>query len=341
MTIQDSGLCLSRYKKNMEFLLPLHLQFTTPIIPTPAQYRQRLMPFALAEYKEFPGGSFLSQEIKGADYNIWQHHFFITAPSLLYPYSKHSLLTINYMLQGSVDCLLHGFGLVRLEQGKHHLFYVPPDVKNEAMFDTGNYRCVHIDFSVAFLEKIAVRHPFLKPFIEKANSLSANGDHQYPSLITRRENTLIEEIIQCRDANGEIQLFIEARIRDLLLIYVKDQSAKSDLPISNPKQSRLALQITAFIDDHLDQNLPVDLLSRQAMISKSALQLIFQKQYKKSIHQVIRDMRMQKAMELLVSTDLPIGEIVSIVSDKSFSYFSSSFTKYYGHAPGYYRKKGR
>ncbi|MEP7257954.1 MAG: AraC family transcriptional regulator [Flavitalea sp.] len=323
----------------MEFLLPLHLQDAAPVIPIPAAHRQLIMPFARAEYREFPGGSFLSQEIKGTDYTIWQHHFFITTPSLLYPYSNHPLLTINYMLEGSVDCQLHGFGLVKLQQGKHHLFYVPPQVKNEAMFDTGAYLFFHIDFSIAFLEKVAVRHPFLKPFIEKANRFSATGDQQYPSPITRKENMLIEEIIQCRDTNGEVQLFIEARVRDLLLIYVKDQTEKTELALSNPKQSRIALMISAFIEEHLDQKLSVDLICRQAMISKSALQLIFQKQYGKSIHQAILDMRMKKSMELLVSTDLPIGEIVSIVSDKSFSYFSSSFTKYYGHAPGYYRKK--
>ena len=54
---------------------------------------------------------------------------------------------------------------------------------------------------------------------------------------------------------------------------------------------------------------------------------------------MVRDKRLDRACELLRSTELPISEVARRVNFSSENYFYSEFGKLYGTTPLKYRKK--
>ena len=321
----------------MEFMLPGRRKSDMILTAPPSAYDKLLIPFAISRHYTFPGGSYLSQEIKGSDFTIWQYHFFLHKPSLFYSYSSRPLLTLTYMLEGSATCLPQGSVEIKLEENRCRLLYSPAEVKNGAAFNSGNFMCIHINYDSAFLQKMIKKHLLQKPVVEKESYLINDDSQRLSSLVTRKVRMLLEEIISCKEAEPNRQLLFEARVRELLFIYIKDQDSGN---YCYTKQSRIMDALTFYITEHLDQDLSLSALCRQAGISKTALQKISRDHRQKSIHRVVIDIRMAKAMELIATTDLSIGEIAAITTNKSFSYFSASFTLYFGRPPSYYRKKG-
>lgn len=321
----------------MEFMLPGRRKGDMILIAPPSAYYKILIPFAISRHYTFPGGSYLSQEIKGSDFAIWQYHFFLHKPSLFYSYSSRPLLTLTYMLEGSATCLPHGSGKIELEENRYRLLYFPAEVKNETVFNSGNYLCIHINYTSVFLQKIVEKYLLQKPVVEKESYLINDDSQRLSSLVTRKVRMLLEEIISCKETEPNRQLLFEARVRELLFIYIKDQDSGN---YCYTKQSRIMEALIFYITEHLDQDLSLSSLCRQAGVSKTALQKISRDHRQKSIHQIVIDIRMAKAMELIATTDLSIGEIAAITTNKSFSYFSASFTLYFGRPPSYYRKKG-
>ena len=54
----------------------------------------------------------------------------------------------------------------------------------------------------------------------------------------------------------------------------------------------------------------------------------------KSINQLIREVRLKKAMELIHDEDIQVSELAFRVGFSSHSYFTASFKKYFGMLPG-------
>lgn len=320
----------------MEFLLPGDLEDGISLTAPPPAHRGLIIPFAIPRHYSFPGGSCLSQQIEGSDFSIWQRHFFIHQPSLLYFHSNRPLLALNYMMEGAVACRLQGVGEITMEENSSHMLYIAPRDKNEALFTPGNFRCIHIGYSSAFLQKMPGKDLLLKPAIAGEGRCIIGSFRHAPSPITRKIKTLLEEIIACRETEANRQLLFDARVRELLFLHAREQDNNR---YANTKPPGIIEELTGYITEHLDQDLSLSALCRQAKKSKTALQKIFKDHRQKSIHRLIMEIRMAKAMELLVTTDLPIGEIAALTNNNSFSYFSSSFTRYFGHPPSHYRKK--
>jgi TolB-like protein/AraC-like DNA-binding protein len=59
----------------------------------------------------------------------------------------------------------------------------------------------------------------------------------------------------------------------------------------------------------------------------------------KSVNQYIRELRLEKAVQLIKKTDLTMAEISYQVGFGSHSYFNNTFVKYYGITPGEYKAK--
>src|ERR1700692_1733638 len=76
-------------------------------------------------------------------------------------------------------------------------------------------------------------------------------------------------------------------------------------PISNSKMRRLI----DFIEGNLDRDLSVEAMAAEAEISPLYLPRAFKTAVGQSPHQYVLRRRIQKARNLLTSTDAPIGDI--------------------------------
>jgi AraC-like DNA-binding protein len=247
---------------------------------------------------------------------------------------------MNYMLMGSLKAVLKGFAELTLTEGEYSLYYVPENVKNDARFEPGHFYCIQINFHPSHLVPIAKQYPFFHPMLEKAQKKMQNGNRHGASYITPYIKTLLDEIISSDLGVGERTLMMEANIRILLRLYVRDQGAKARDHQLTSHDEQILTALEEHIAANLDNDLSVNTLADQAGIKKSKLQAISKRKYGTGIHEYVVEKRMNEAAKLLLTTNLLISDIVVRVSDMTASAFTAAFVEYYGKTPSAYRKSG-
>ncbi len=98
-------------------------------------------------------------------------------------------------------------------------------------------------------------------------------------------------------------------------------------------------RVRELIDTQLDQPLDLDAMARAAHLSRFHFLRAFHKTYHETPHQYLMRKRIDKAKELLATSDLPITEICFAVGFESLGSFSTLFHKVVGWPPSIYRAR--
>ncbi len=101
-----------------------------------------------------------------------------------------------------------------------------------------------------------------------------------------------------------------------------------------------AQEMNDFIDRHLGDDLDVETLCREFLLSRVQLYEIFHRYYGRTVAGQIRIKRMEKAAELLKTTDQLIKDIAHQIN-QDYNYFSKEFFKFYGVTPKTYQKQAQ
>lgn len=93
-----------------------------------------------------------------------------------------------------------------------------------------------------------------------------------------------------------------------------------------------------YIYQHYEEDLSLELLAEKVYLSSGYLSFIFKKETGMNLNRFIRVVRMEKAGELLSSTNMKVAQISESVGFANVSYFCRSFREYYGSSPESWRK---
>ena len=133
---------------------------------------------------------------------------------------------------------------------------------------------------------------------------------------------------------------LEVRLRKLIELRRQLQTRYGTLvPIATgkeaiPKEDAFLLKLRQIIEAHLEEpDFGISQLCRELGVSRTQLHRKLKALTGKSTSQVIRTIRMQKARELLQSSDLNISEVGYAVGYTSSSYFTQEFTREFGEPP--------
>ena len=94
-----------------------------------------------------------------------------------------------------------------------------------------------------------------------------------------------------------------------------------------------------YINQNFRQNLTLEDIAGQAMVSKStALNLFRRYLHDTPVHYLVK-YRLQEAAKLLATTEKKITVISGETGFENMDYFCKTFKKYYGRTPTEYRRK--
>jgi transcriptional regulator GlxA family with amidase domain len=93
------------------------------------------------------------------------------------------------------------------------------------------------------------------------------------------------------------------------------------------------------VEEHLSEPLVLHTLAKQACMSKSKFTSVFKNHTSLSVAEYVRHLRMEKALDFVKNTTIPLGEIAALVGYRKHSNFSQVFKDCYGVTPGTFRKK--
>ena len=99
-----------------------------------------------------------------------------------------------------------------------------------------------------------------------------------------------------------------------------------------------AVLIKNYVTAHISDELDIKKLCREFKMSKSSLYLISSNSFGKGITEYIRDVRMEAAKEMLLTTDKPISVVAEKVGYNDSNYFTKVFKKYTSKTPCEWRK---
>jgi LacI family transcriptional regulator len=94
-----------------------------------------------------------------------------------------------------------------------------------------------------------------------------------------------------------------------------------------------------FIREHACEGIGVDEVLAQVPVSRSVLQRRFRSLLGRSIHAVIAAVRLQRAKQLLVETDLSLAVIAKRTGFSHVEYLCAAFRQAVGLPPGAYRRE--
>ncbi|MDD3213182.1 MAG: helix-turn-helix domain-containing protein [Eubacteriales bacterium] len=141
-----------------------------------------------------------------------------------------------------------------------------------------------------------------------------------------------DAILQCRELDDA-----EAALGSLcrgLTRRVRDSRMESG--------RRLTQQAMDYLkENYMRGDMSVEKVCGQLHISGAYFSTLFKRETKKTLHQYLTDLRMDKALSLLLGSDMKTAEIALAVGMGEASYFSYSFKKYYGMSPSQARKNAK
>lgn len=101
-----------------------------------------------------------------------------------------------------------------------------------------------------------------------------------------------------------------------------------------------ATEINDFVDNHLDQDLGVETLCCQFLMTRVQIYDLFHRNFGMTVAEYVRKKRMEKAAELLKESTILVKEVAARIN-QDYNYFSKEFFKYYDMTPKDYQKKFR
>jgi LacI family transcriptional regulator len=105
------------------------------------------------------------------------------------------------------------------------------------------------------------------------------------------------------------------------------------LAVPNPVVAR-ALR---YIWDHFELSLSVIDIAREVGVSRSALDRAFRRYLGRTVNAELRRKRLERCMELLRSTDMPIADIAAVTGFPNHSYLYRTFQSAFGMTPRQFR----
>lgn len=106
----------------------------------------------------------------------------------------------------------------------------------------------------------------------------------------------------------------------------------------NQAHAEVVQKLKAYIDEHLEDNLSLNILSEVANLAPAYVSTLFGEVMKESFTDYVTRVRLDKAALMLrENTDLSVTEIASQVGYKNVQYFHNKFKQKYGVTPVQYR----
>lgn len=146
------------------------------------------------------------------------------------------------------------------------------------------------------------------------------------------EAELAEEIFKALPAFEEERIKSIMNMAEMLGKYIILEN------LVHPKENENLERIKNFVQENLDKRLTAQLISRGVHISKSSLYNLIHANYGYTVSEYINDVKIEKAKELLMKTDMPVEDISEKLAFSSPAYFGKVFKRSVGISPLKFRK---
>ena len=252
------------------------------------------------------------------------------------PLHSHDYYEFYFFLEGDVSIQI-GQETFPIKYGD--LMLIPPHIPHRPIIHSHEVPYRRFVFWISqeycsHLMQLTPDYVYLMQYVQTSKTYLFHNDritfNNIQSLILR----LIEEMHSERfGRDAQITLCVNDLVLCLnRLIYVRN------VPSSPSEEQDLYRQLTAYIEEHLDEDLSLERLADQFYLSKYHIAHVFKDRIGMSIHQYITKKRLALCKEAILG-NANISEIYQTYGFGDYSSFFRAFKKEYGISPKDYRDK--
>ncbi len=186
---------------------------------------------------------------------------------------------------------------------------------------------------------IHYQHDFFSPAENNTNSsllaLFETERESKPNIVHANAaiTSVLRQIINASPANRMARIFLDAKVKELItLVYMLALPKDPGHVVSHSDLASIE-KAREIITRDLAQSYSIFELAKMAGTNPFSLKENFKKHYGIPIHLFLHNTRMEKATNLLLTTNFTVKEIAFAIGYKNLSNFSESFKKHYGYPP--------
>jgi AraC-like DNA-binding protein len=169
-------------------------------------------------------------------------------------------------------------------------------------------------------------------------ALRGNPENGWPTdrQITSQMIQVINAVVQCTESNLPHQIFLTAKVLELLFLNLEQIHKVTDTkisPVIRPNDLVKLELAKTLIKDNL--KLPYSLieLAHKVGLNDFKLKKGFRSAFGTTVFGYLFDMRMAKAKNMLSTLNYSVGEVANEVGYKNAHHFSAAFKKKFGYLP--------
>lgn len=150
---------------------------------------------------------------------------------------------------------------------------------------------------------------------------------------------LVDEVSK---ESKEFRVMSKSLAMQLIVLIVRSLESSQSLSMSDvtptvTRKQNLVTDALHYIEQHYDEELTIDQIAQELLISPAYLSRIFKEIQEMSIINYLIEVRMNHASTLLKESDLAVKEVAEIVGYQDPLYFSKQFKKHFGKTPSHYK----
>jgi AraC-like DNA-binding protein len=315
----------------MNLILPDGMPATDAgLIDVPETLRSRFV--GLPDRQCFAAGSgfLLLQRFHCAMFEVCCYDLVRETESVVVMYPDLNQAVMHYLAEGEITIIADAFELNIVPQ--RYLFYLQTAGQRVSICcKPGATRMICVYPSPSYLLQLR------SGALLFGNVIGQSKINNSVRPITREMEGLLKFMTFKVSGEDVQELLIQSCIPQLMHLHVKLGKREDGGRYVGWRFDKAVAEVRQYLDDHLDEELNSPMLARKAGMSASTLEYLFRRKYNTTIHTYVMHKRMETAMELIVGTNRPIGEIAALVSPQAFSNFVRGFKNYFGHSPLYFR----
>lgn len=315
--------------------------YTTYSDILPENLNEYQLPSAETTFIQGAFGKIIGQRVVGDMYEIMRFTYLIDRPVHVYISTEVNISILHFMSRGTVHGeYVHTPEIVSVPEGKFHLYFLPADIKGNFFFEPGIYISSGVKLLPQYMEIISSKHLLINEIWDSTKGTSTEVRQQLSGTMTPTIIKNLDLIYNCDLPAHKRDLFIQARINDIILLYIDEMDSflTDDSVMNNYYKARIE-KLIEYINTHLDEDLIVSSIAEQMKLSISTLERIFKIHQGVTLISFIQITRIKRAEKLLKETNVAISDIANIVGYSDPAYFSAVFKKHYNESPSTYRKK--
>lgn len=199
-------------------------------------------------------------------------------------------------------------------------FWIPNDLVQQNIIPLLRNNLLFMDFFIDFL----YRFPQSKRFLYFSNNSPR---------IRRLCDDICLESFQKKDFCDSVQ---ESALTMLFALLARECKSPKLIPVASSKDS-MVYELLSYIEQNL-ADVTLESLSKHFGYTPVYLSRLLKKHTGKSFSKIVQDQKMERVVQYLENTGLPVIEITNLVGFSDIAYFNKCFKANFGQTPTEYRK---